>query len=378
MKNRLKKLLLEFQFIKGLIKLKIFFYTQLNYIKMRYNKLIGNQEIPDILNNINIEISSKCNLGCKFCGYPKRNLNDHPHTTMSDLDFESNVKQCETLGYENIGLSPVSGDIFMDKNIYNKFEILENSKINGYYFYSNFIPIQKNLIDQLFLFKKLNFIGISIYGHDLESFKKITDSNQVSYYRLIENLKYLYESLLKLRNNFVISIDQRDSIDFNINQDNSELSKIIKLILNLDYPNIKYEFETNYNNWGGMIEHEDIKDLNIQLNKPNHKKVGSCSLLFSRLIIGANNTVNACACRDANYTLKIGNTRTDSLKNILSIKNKTYLDIINKHEKEMYPPICKDCDFYTSIYGSKHAMGLDAENKPKIKIKDFYKILNSR
>lgn len=131
MKNKLKKLLLEFQFIKGLIKLKIFFYTQLNYIKMRYNKLIGNQEIPDILNNINIEISSKCNLGCKFCGYPKRNLNDHPHTTMSDLDFESNVKQCETLGYENIGLSPVSGDIFMDKNIYNKFEILENSKING-------------------------------------------------------------------------------------------------------------------------------------------------------------------------------------------------------------------------------------------------------
>ena len=62
---------------------------------------------------------------------------------MSDLDFESNVKQCETLGYENIGLSPVSGDIFMDKNIYNKFEILENSKIHGYYFYSNFIPIQK-------------------------------------------------------------------------------------------------------------------------------------------------------------------------------------------------------------------------------------------
>ena len=58
MKNRLKKLLLEFQFIKGLIKLKIFFYTQLNYIKMRYNKLIGNHEIPDILNNINIEISS--------------------------------------------------------------------------------------------------------------------------------------------------------------------------------------------------------------------------------------------------------------------------------------------------------------------------------
>ena len=378
MKNKLKSFLLKFKFIQILIKFKIYFYSQLNQVKMKYNKLIGNQEIPDILNNINIEISSKCNLGCKFCGYTKRNLNDHPHTIMSDIDFENNIKECEVLGYENIGLSPVSGDIFMDKHINNKFEILENSNIKGYYFFTNFIPIQKSSIDKLFLFKKLNFIGISIYGHDLESFEKVTDSNKVSYYRLVENLQYLYQNLLKVNNNFVISLDQRDRIDFNLDQDNSELSQIIKKILKLEYHNISYEFETNYNNWGGLIKDEDIKDLNIRLNKPNHKKVGSCSLLYSRLIIGANNTVNACACRDANYSLRIGNTKTESLKSILSIKNKKYLEIIDNHEKEKYPSICKDCDFYTSIYSSKHAMGLGAESKNKIKLKDFYNILSSR
>ena len=33
-----------------------------------------------------------------------------------------------------------------------------------------------------------------------------------------------------------------------------------------DYENNEFtiSLETNYNNWGGMIEHEDIKDLNIK------------------------------------------------------------------------------------------------------------------
>ena len=58
---------------------------------------------------------------------------------MSDEDFSQNVKYALDFGYQNIGLSPVSGDIFMDKRISNKFKILENSEIKGYYFFTNFI-----------------------------------------------------------------------------------------------------------------------------------------------------------------------------------------------------------------------------------------------
>ena len=58
-----------------------------------------------------------------------RRWNKYPFKVMSDGDFNANVKQAEIYGFKNIGLSPVSGDIFMDKNISNKLNILENANM---------------------------------------------------------------------------------------------------------------------------------------------------------------------------------------------------------------------------------------------------------
>lgn len=367
---KLKKL----KIIKFYLFVKIKLFEKIDQIKMILRKNFKKQYIPDIYNNINIEVSSLCNLGCKFCGYIKRDENQYPFKIMSDEDFTKNVKYALEFGYQNIGLSPVSGDIFMDKKISNKFKILENSDIKGYYFFTNFIATNENHIEDLFKYNKLKFIGISIYGHDEKSHIKIAQSNKVSYLRLINNLNYLYSLLLSKNLNFEISIDQRDRIDFELNKDNSELSLIIKKILNLNFKKIKYEFETNYNNWGGLIKENDIKNLGINLNDENKFKVGACSLLFSRLIIGADNTVNACACRDANYSLRIGNTNKNNLTEIISTKNTKYKKIIDDHENEKYPDICKSCDFYTSIYSKKHNMGLGAEKLPKINLKKFLKL----
>ena len=142
---------------------------------------------------------------------------------MSDEDFSLNVKQAEIYGFKNIGLSPVSGDIFMDKNISNKLNILENANIEGYYFYSNFIATNLKQIDNLFEYKKIKFIGLSIYGHDEKSHIKIAQSNSVSYLRLIKNLDYLYNKIKTKNLIFNLSIDQRDKNDFDLNEDNSKL-----------------------------------------------------------------------------------------------------------------------------------------------------------
>ncbi|WP_435090494.1 radical SAM protein [Candidatus Pelagibacter bacterium nBUS_30] len=371
-KNYLKK----FKLVKLYLLIKTKAYYSIENLKMVLRKIFKIQHIPDIFNNINIETSSVCNLGCKFCGYTKRDENKYPFKVMSDEDFYENVKQAEIYGFKNIGLSPVTGDIYMDKNLSNKFRILENSNIDGFYFVTNFIATKHNDIDEYFSLRKLKSIEISIYGHDLETFKKISDSNDVSYFRLIDNLKYIYEKLKNNVNNFTLGIDQRDSKTFKIENDNSDLSLIIKKILSLKKNNIKYNFETNYNNWGGMINNKDLEGLNLQLNDGKEVfKVGACSLLFSRLIIGADNTVNACACRDANYSLRIGNTKNSNLKEILSYKNKKYLNIIKNHENENYPDICKNCDFYTSIYSTTHKAGIAYDERKRINLKEFYKLI---
>ena len=118
---------------------------------------LGIQKIPDILNNINIETTSRCNLKCKFCAYDKRNLDEVPYTTMPQEMFEDVVKQSLDLGYENIGLTPTTGDIFMDKKLFDKLIFLDNqTRLDGYYFYTNFIPLNQNIIDQIDKFHKKN------------------------------------------------------------------------------------------------------------------------------------------------------------------------------------------------------------------------------
>ena len=51
----------------------------------QFNYFLKNQKIPDILNNLNIETTSKCNLSCKFCAYNKRDLDVVPYKTMSNF-----------------------------------------------------------------------------------------------------------------------------------------------------------------------------------------------------------------------------------------------------------------------------------------------------
>ena len=71
------------------------------------------------------------------------------------------------MGYKNFGLTPVTGDIFMDKNIIEKLDYLETlKKLSGYYFYTNFIATTEKKTTRLFEYEKLTNLGLSIYGHD--------------------------------------------------------------------------------------------------------------------------------------------------------------------------------------------------------------------
>ena len=315
-----------------------------------FNKFFKRQFIPDHKNIIYIENTSKCNLKCKFCGYPKRDLDNHPLVDMDIEKFKNYVDQSIDMGFKNIGLTPVTGDIFMDKKIYEKFNYLEDKKIN-FQFFTNFVLTTKKGLEQLFNYNYLREIHISIYGHDEASFIKFTKSNSVSYFKLIENLKNLEFLLSTKKRNFFLGLGHRTSKDFLLTKDNSELSLILKKIIQVHKINYQYEFA--FNNWGGLIKDSDIENLNIQFNKKPVKKIGACSLIFSKNIIGANGNLNACACRDANFTLSIGNLNKDKLEDILSKKNDKYMQLIKDQENGNFPDVCKTCDFYDSIYLNK-------------------------
>ena len=353
------------KFIKNLI-------AQLNY-------LFKNQKIPDVLNNLNIETTSRCNLKCKFCAYEKRDLEVVPHETMSYDFFVKVVNQALEIGYKNIGLTPQTGDIFMDKEIFKKFQYLDQKKIlESYYFYTNFIPLNNEKIIKIFDLNKLKNFGISIYGHDKDSYQSFSGGAESSYYKLINNLNFFYECLVKDKNrNLTIEISQRAKKNFKLNNSNSELSEILKKILSIK--NVEYSKNSEFNNWGGIVKDEDVKGLNIKLNDTQKKKIGSCSLIYSRMIVGANGLVNACACRDANFTLAIGDLKVNKLNEIINLKNKKYKDLIMRQEKNDFPAVCKSCDFYKSIYQDNDFIWSFRNVKVKhYSLKDTLKTLEKR
>ena len=267
-----------------------------------------------------------------------------------DIDlFKDITNQSLELGYKNFGLTPTTGDIYMDKKIDEKLDYLETlCKLEGYYFYTNFIATTENKILKLFNYKKLTNLGLSIYGHDEDSFIKFSKGTKNSYLILLKNLNFLYDQLNNRKYDFEIELTQRTSRNYNLENFNNELSIILKKIK--AKKNVKYEINHSFTNWGGLVKEKDISDLNIKFQTELTKKTGSCSLIYSRLTIGANGLVNACACRDANFSLQIGDIKKDSLRKIISYNNPKYKELIVKQEKNEFSEVCSKCDFYRSIY----------------------------
>jgi len=315
--------------------------------KIEINRYLGRTFIPPIRTRLYIEPSSICNLKCAFCAYDKKTT---PHMNMSNQFFFDVIEQAVEMGYQRFGLTPITGELFMDKNVMDKIEFLENHpKVKLFHFYTNFTMLDEDRIKRLSELSKLAYMAISIYGHNRESFIATTKSTPHVYQRLVNNLRTLYS----ICDNFKarLQIRCRTGYDFSFSQKkwDSSLADIIKK-LKKDKA-IPLSFTKYYNNWGGLITQGDVDalDMTIRQTKDVYKK-GPCALIFYKQQIMVDGKVNACACRDANATLCIGDLKQAPLKEVLSTGNKRYMQLIEDQQRGRFNATCQSCDFYRSIH----------------------------
>ncbi|NQV55204.1 MAG: SPASM domain-containing protein [Rhodospirillales bacterium] len=210
------------------------------------------------------------------------------------------------------------------------------------------------MIEKLFSLKKLTFISISVYGHDLESFKRVTGKPDKQYRKLVDNLNRIADHRgagrkfmeIHLRTDRSFTWHPEDGIDDN----SSELVKAMHRAIHEG--GLKWlGNQLLYDTWGGMVNSEDVADLDIEMSDgSNLPKIGACYLLFDEPMIFADGGVNACACRGVDRTLQIGDLNNSTLRQVLSSENAVYHNIINRHQKNDYPETCKDCTIYRSVY----------------------------
>lgn len=319
------------------------------------NRLAKNRWIEDP-RSFSIEISSLCNFNCVFCAY--QHTTDKMRKIMNYEEFVEAVDQVVNCGGSIIELTPLTGDILTDrKGIIKKLEYLQNNKnIKEFSFTTNASLLSEKYIKEFLRFDKIRSMKVSIYGHDKDSFEKITQT--VLYEKVIENLNILHRYIDKIP--FRISLGIRSYYNFstktfdNANKDLSA-SKIQKIISILKKKrNVDFGYHRHYTNWGGYVTKDDLKGLPIILKDDQFGyKSGPCSRLFTYMIL-SNSDLILCGCRDGMREMVIGNIKENNLSFLISNKNKKYIQWIEDQEKDLFNGPCKNCDFYSPVYSYPH------------------------
>ncbi len=318
-------------------------------VQVGFNRALGRVFLPDPRQFLYVETSSLCNLACAFCAYPKKTS---PKVTMSNDFFFDVIEQATRMGYERFGLTPITGDLFMDKQIMEKMAFLErHPKVKRFHFYTNFVLPEDDMIRRLAGFTKLSELGISLYGHDQQSFIAITKGNQSGYRRLLKNLQSVYD----VADSFQARVEIHWRIENGVQVSDTLGSELATIVRRLEADKgLPVSFTRQYNNWGGLVTQDDVSGLNIEIAREEDvPKNGACHLIFHKQQVMADGRVNACACRDANATLTIGDLRRTALRDILSSENLVYMTLIENQEAGRFNEVCGSCDFYRSIYKSR-------------------------
>lgn len=326
-----------------------------SFYVLNKNRLLGRTFVPQPRKRLFIEPVSFCNLLCKFCSYPK---NLHPRTVMEEEMFRHGIDQASAMGYEEIALTPINGDVFMDKNFISRLAYIENSAIKSHLFYTNFIAVDEASIASVLEMKKLRYLEISVYGHDLDSFRNITGRGEPQYRRLVENLTTLERRFAEKQDQLQIVINMRVYRSFSlVSHPRNELLDIIR---QLREAGVTVGVGSQVDNWGGDVTEDDIADIQMDMTYgKNLYRKGPCGLPFDSVQVTATGSVNACACRDPRGTLTLGEIGKMPLAEILSPRNPKWTKIIEDHENGRFNDICAACGFYQSIHDERRAKGPD-------------------
>jgi MoaA/NifB/PqqE/SkfB family radical SAM enzyme len=280
---------------------------------------------------LGIETVNICNLKCIICPCNKMTRKRE----LMDMDlFKKIVSDYCEIGGGDVSLTPVGGDIFLDKYLPERINHLKNqNKIRDIGFITNAIAASRFSDEDLrFIINSTYRIDISIYGLNEEEYSTITRTNG-NYDKMIESARR------------IVSFNEKSLIVFGfrflINHSQTEIEQ---WIINNFKKKIPFGYTLEYGNWGGEMNVKtrlpyDAKWLPVQKNT---KKM-PCHFPLASTKVFLNGDVKFCLCIDYNNDIPentIGN-----------IKHERLIDIYNgvkaRHLWRHGFSKCKICTFKT-------------------------------
>ncbi len=286
-----------------------------NWLAITRSRVRGRTYAPHPRRSIFVETSARCNLACRFCAYDQVG----PGQLMRMDMFRATIREITDMGFDFVYLTPSLGEAFADPTLFDKFDLLEREpNIRGYSFYSNFIMPSVDGVRSLAARPKLHALYISLYGFDEDSFVRTTRKPAKQFQRLQRNL----ETLLEATSSWIPA----EGIYFNVrtvctnrpflHQPTPFVDTVQRLMRERG---AQLDESGEYDSWAGRITDADVEPLGITLTDGRHLYMhGACTKIFGEIQIKADGAVHACACRDMDGSLRIGQLGASPLAEILS------------------------------------------------------------
>ncbi len=300
---------------------------------------------------LHIEGTNICNAECVFCAYPQM---ERRKKVMPMEDFQRVVADYVGMGGRSVSLTPIVGDPFVDKFIFERLADLHaRPEITQIGFYTNAILMDRDKSARLLEYADKLHVHVSWGGFDRETWNRIMGVKKFEAARdaVLDFLKLKQESGSKIP--FTLALRCPDSACTGPLWD--ELNGYRKAGL------VEIAGLPDYDSWAGKIEDQALEDVGLVPRRMPYKR-GACELLFTKPVVLADGRVNACACRDVEAELIVGDVHEKPLSEIWA--GDTITELIERHEKGDYPDVCKRCTYFVSVYNSRKSRTFDAQGNP--------------
>jgi MoaA/NifB/PqqE/SkfB family radical SAM enzyme len=321
----------------------------INYLVHRERARRGLEAVVrhSAVEEVHLEATNICNAACKFCA---QRVMQRPASVMTLEDFRRYVDQIAAAGIRIFDLTAIVGDPFTDKHFFERLEYLKSRSAKTISLATNAIAMSPARADRIASFSE-SFGGdlvirVSFGGFDRETYREIFQVDRFD--RVVGNIVHLLERKRELDSrNLCVELQVR-----------CPLSKLrgptYRLFRGYESRQLltirrRVNRSLSYGNWGGAIDPSDIESVGLRAAKKPKRFFGPCDLMFSRgVIVTLDGTVNACACRDVEVSLPIGNLNQEAFMDIICGEARYWL-MADMMEGRI-PRFCRSCSEYRSIF----------------------------
>lgn len=290
--------------------------------------------------NLHLEGTNICNAKCVFCAYPQM---ERAKDTMPVEQFRRIMDEYVAMGGQYVSLTPIVGDPFVDRHLFERLDDLnQRPQIQGFDFYTNGILMKPHVSERLLEYGKKLHVQVSWGGFDRQTYHSIMG---VDHFELVRrNIEAFIEVKRNSGSSMRFSLALRCPLSNCTGAFWEQCQQYVQEGL------LELQGVVTFDSWAGKVKSDALRNVGLEPVLPPYKR-GACELLYRKPVILANGKVNACACRDVEAELIIGDLNESSLTEIWH--GSAIDDLIDRHERGDFPDVCRRCTWYTSIYNPR-------------------------